>query len=186
MSALTLLKSKLKPLGLYNLSSGSIINAELSAYAVGFELLNEKFNELERECFISTSQSFGLDLREKLFGYLKSDLGNSERRERLLYRNKITSNDYTKIKIEEAAKSCGIEGYIIENKGGTKFDFNCNDTFSSDEERQSAINEAKQFLPAHLRCDFDFRDLSWDKINENDYTFNQMDAEDLTWNEIDT
>lgn len=186
MNVLTQLKSRLKPLGLYNLSSESIINAELSAYAVGLEFLNDKFAELERECFISTAQSFGLDLREKLFGYLKSDLDTSERRERLLYKSKITSNDYTKAKIEEAARSCGIEGYIIENNGGYEFDFNCSDTFSSVEERKSAVDEATEFLPAHLRCNFDFRDLSWDKIDENDYTFNQMDSEDLTWNEIDT
>lgn len=185
MDTLNSIKSKLKPLGLYNLNDTTIINAELSAYAVGLDILNDQFDQIEKECFICTSISYGLDLREKLFGYLKSSLPNEKRRERLLYRKKITSNDYTKLKIEEAAKSCGLEGYIIEKNGTMDFDFNCTNSFLSEQEKQSVLNESKEFLPAHLACSFDFRNLSWDAISKLDKTFNEMDQKDLTWNQID-
>ncbi len=186
MNTLTSLKSKLKPLGIYNLQSGTILNAELSAYAKGLEILEAEIEEAEQECFISTAATYGIEFREGLFGYLKTLLSTKERRQRLMYRYKITSNDYTKIKIEEAAKACSIDGYIIENEGKMSFDFNCNNSFESEQQKKDAISEIQSFLPAHLNCTFDFRDLSWDKINENDYTFNQIDQKDLTWNEIDT
>lgn len=186
MNTLTLLKSKLKPLGIYNLQSGTILNAELSAYAKGLEILEAEIEEAEQECFVSTASTYGIELRERLFGYSKALFSTKERRQSLIYRYKITSNDYTKTKIEEAAKACGIDGYIIENEGKMSFDFNCNNNFESEQQKKDAISEAQSFLPAHLNCTFDFRDLSWDKINENDYTFNQMDQEDLKWNEIDT
>ena len=186
MNALTLLKSKLKPLGIYNLQSGTTLNAELSAYAKGLEILEAEIEEAERECFVSTATTYGIELRERLFGYLKASLSTKDRRQRLIYRYKITSNDYTKIRIEEAAKACSIDGYIIENEGKMSFNFNCNNNFENEQQKKDAISEIQAFLPAHLNCIFDFRDLSWDKISENDYSFNQMDQKDLTWNEIDT
>ena len=44
---------------------------------------------------------------------------------------------------------------------------------------------AKEFLPCHLEAEFDFRTLDWNRIDSMDKTFDQMDAAEMTWNQID-
>ena len=44
----------------------------------------------------------------------------------------------------------------------------------------------EEFLPAHLDCIFDFRNLQWNTIDGKNNTFNTIDSKNLTWDEIDT
>ncbi|MDQ5983851.1 MAG: hypothetical protein RUMPE_00880 [Eubacteriales bacterium SKADARSKE-1] len=185
MSTLDSMKSKLKPLCLYDLSDSSLISAELKAYAEGLDILYDVSEEIEKECFISTAENYGLDLRERLYSSTRSNLTLSERREMLLYRYSITSNDFNKESIEKALVAAGIRGYIIEAPSANKIYINCLELFDTMVSNSMAQAEAEKFLPAHLSYDFDFRPLQWVQIEDKDMTFSQMDAADLTWDQID-
>ena len=185
MQALDSIISKLKPLGLYSLKNDSTVFYELSAYAEGLAILENCLAELENECFISTSSSFGLKMRESLFSYSKASTSIALRRNLLSYLLSVCSNDYNKESINKAIIASGIDGFIIEQPGENVVYINCSSLKDNFNTKTEAKNIVKQFLPAHLEPIFDFRVISWDYIDTNDKTFNEMDSKDLTWNNID-
>lgn len=186
MDIIDSMKQKLSVFSIYDLeNSDSLVLTELKAYAKGLEYLKESLDELERECFLSTAQDFGLDLREKVFSSKKDDLTLDERREMLKYRYSITSNDFNKSSIEKALISAGIRCYIIENPGNQSFYINCLERFDTTLSEEESQKLAEKFLPAHLTYEFDFRPLQWAQIEDKDLTFQDMDDADLTWDEID-
>ena len=86
MSRLQALRDALRPLGIYKLEKGTLVYAELAAYAAGLDLLEDGLDELEREAFLPTAQGEGISRREEIYGKPKTLLPLRERREMLLYR----------------------------------------------------------------------------------------------------
>ena len=185
MDALTSMKQKLKPLGLYKLTADTVVGAEVSAYAEGLDNIITKLEELERECFIATATSYGLDLREKLFEYQDKNQSVESRRELLLFRGAVTANDYTKASIEHALSVCGMDASIIENTVSSAITINNLSQISDSTSEEEIKTKAKEFLPTHLTVNYDFSTLTWNVIDTNDFTFAQMDGADLTWAQID-
>lgn len=179
------MKKKLEPLGVYSLSGGTFVEAELKAYAAEFGLLLAAAEELKRELFIRTAERFGLTLREAAAGPEREYLPLEARREMLLYRGAVTVNDNRREDIERAMIACGIRSSIHEKTEDQSLYFNCIETlntFNSQEETKAA---AEEFLPAHLSTTFDFGRLDWNFIDAMDKSFQEMDQADNTWNQID-
>ena len=61
------LKEFLKPLGIYDLSPGSLSASELDALGLGLDRISAAIDYTERESSLSTAESEGLDRREALF-----------------------------------------------------------------------------------------------------------------------
>lgn len=184
MDVLLSIKSKLKPLGLYKFSENSLINAELESYCEGLNIIYQKLTELERECFISTATSYGIEYRQKLFGPVNDNIPLANKRESLIYKKSINSNSCTKSDMEKAMSACGMNGYIIESKGTNSMSFNCIELVQG-LDKNEAKSQAQNFLPIHLNVDLDFSELSWIYIDNQDLTFSEMDSKDFTWNQID-
>ena len=68
MSRLQALRDALRPLGIYKLEKGTLVYAELAAYAAGLDLLEDGLDELEREAFLPTAQGEGISRREEIYG----------------------------------------------------------------------------------------------------------------------
>ena len=83
MSRLQALRDALRPLGIYKLEKGTLVYAELAAYAAGLDLLEDGLDELEREAFLPTAQGEGISRREEIYGKPKTLLPLRERREML-------------------------------------------------------------------------------------------------------
>ncbi len=60
MDVLTMLREKLDGCGLYDLQQGTVVYAELAAYAAGLQMIYDQLEELERELFITTAEDRGL------------------------------------------------------------------------------------------------------------------------------
>lgn len=186
MSSINNMKQALRPLSLYNLSNTTLIHAELSVYAAEFDRLQSLLSKLEQECFINTATDFGLTYKEKILGKARTDLSVSNRREMLLYREAITSNDFNLTFITQALIAAGIRGNIVEKPSLYQIHINCLELVDSSILKEDAEREARKFLPAHIEAFFDFRPLQWKVIDNLNKTFSQMDAKDFTWKEIDS
>lgn len=176
--------AKLVPTGLYSCEPGSVVYAELSAYADALSPLCALLDELQREAFLSTALSFGLALRERLCGPELPFLPPQERRARLLARGAVTVNDYTPKGIEKALFSLGICASVCESADQSVYV----NVISADRalSEDQILAAALEFLPAHGAYSFDFRPLSWSLIDGKDLSFDAMDAADLLWEQIDT
>lgn len=179
------LKQMLRPLGIYKLDGNTLVDFELEAYAEGLNIINEALDTLEREAFIITAETYGITNREIICGKIKISRLLNERRDMLMYRNSISSKDFTKTGIQRALVSVGLQSSINENLDGESIYINCFsiiDDLWSNSEIEAA---AEKFLPAHLIVEFDYRIISWKNIDNRDLTFTYMDAKDITWDSID-
>ena len=113
MSRLQALRDALRLLGIYKLEKGTLVYAELAAYAAGLDLLENGLDELEREAFLPTAQGEGISRREEIYGKPKTLLPLRERREMLLYRGAINNRNNTREDLERALVACGDTVYSV-------------------------------------------------------------------------
>lgn len=168
MSRLQALRDALRPLGIYKLEKGTLVYAELAAYAAGLDLLEDGLDELEREAFLPTAQGEGISRREEIYGKPKTLLPLRERREMLLYRGAINNRNNTREDLERALVACGLRAQVKENLDGASIYINCFDFLEDFQGQEEIKAAAKEFLPCHLEAEFDFRTLDWNRIDSID------------------
>jgi len=185
MNSLGSMLGKLKPIGVYSLNGGTLIDAELAAYAEGLRLVSDKVAELENEVFIQTATDYGLVLREQAIGPKKENLQIEDRRSMLLYRGAVTVNDFTRESMERAMIATGVKTSMSEKIAEKKLYINYIAALGGYQTQAEIIAAASEFLPAHLICEFDFGSLSWDFLDAKENTFDSIDGLNFTWDEID-
>ena len=185
MSSLNSIKQKLRPLGFYNLNDNSLINAELSAYSAALDIIESMLSEMEREYFVATAEDYGLSTRERIFGAEQDEKSTESRRNMLLYRYSINPEDFNENCIIKIIENVGVHGYIIEAPDKNTIYINCLELGDSSADKNFIKSAIEEFLPAHLECIFDFRNLQWNTIEGKNNTFDTLDSKNLTWNEID-
>ena len=113
MDSFISMKQKLEPLGLYDLDGSGEAVCELKSYAEGLDVLFDTLDELEREYFIPTAESFGLSRRESFINRERSDLSAPERRDELLYLEKSVG-DLTDSGFAEFLSRLGLTDYTLD------------------------------------------------------------------------
>lgn len=111
MTSLDSMKQKLGALGIYRLENGTENALRLSVYAAELDRLFAAFDELLRECFIVTAQSWGIANRERFIGKEKSALTLERRRELLITAEYVTGVDGTPQGFEDFVRSCGAQDF---------------------------------------------------------------------------
>lgn len=150
MTAYGSMAEKLRPLGIYSLTEGSVPDSELKAYAEGIDPLLSMLDEMEREGFIPTAESYGLSERERFIEREKETLSVAERR-RLLIGSELADNaDATAAGFEQYLSDCGLVDFrISELPSRQRVAIYINDRLS--EGQKSLINnKIAQAVPAHL------------------------------------
>lgn len=137
------------------------------------------------ECFVNTATTL-LSRYEKIYG-IQVDVSktNEFRRERIKAKIRGTGT-VTKQMIENAAKSYSNgEVQVIENAVDYSFIVKFVGTKgipSNIADLTLTINEIK---PAHLAFTFEYTYTTWNEIDEHNKTFDEWDALNLTWDEIE-
>ncbi len=184
MTALESLTDKLSPLGIYNLSGDTNIMNELKAYACALDKHRENIDTLLRECFISSAESYGITLREKLVGEIKSFYPLGKRREMLIIRNSFSENDFTIDGLKKFIKSLGVTDYTISENYAMNVISVCVGGSYSDAEAKWIKKQIEDILPAHLEAYVYYGGKTWRQFELQDKTFAQLDALDLRWQDI--
>lgn len=161
MNALQSMRTKLSPLGIYNLTQSSNIYKELSAYAAAFDKHRENLDNLLKECFISSAEDYGIEIREKAIGDLKNNYTLEKRREMLSLRNSINENDFTFSSLVKFIRCMGITSCTIsENPANSLIIIRVVNTFSESDKRW-ILNQLYLFLPSHLKAEVMINNETW-------------------------
>lgn len=185
MKSLESMINKLSPMNLYNLSKGSINYAELSAFSVGLDLLRDVLDELLRESFIETAETYGIETVEQLVGSVRDDLPLSKRREMLIERLSLSTSDFTPEGFEKMLRLMGVEGEICEYPADLRMVIDLSSEELTASQREWLLFETGAFLPVHLDFDVVFAGFDWKASDNLSNTFAEIDAKSYTWKEID-
>ncbi len=115
MKSIDSMKKKIEQTGIYKVTDGSNIQKELKAYAEGLDTLFDTLEELERECFITTAESYGLSQREKFLGYDRSGEETEDRRKILEIAEQLTG-ECTVEAFKKILEGYGLTNYSIDEK----------------------------------------------------------------------
>ena len=185
MTALESLTKKLAPLNIYDISEGTNIFAELSAYAYAIDKHRENTEVVLIECFISTAESYGIETREKVFGHLREDYTLEQRREMLKLRRGLGDSDFTLSAFEKIMTSLGAGSYNLHEMYSTYEAVVTMFTTFSNADAEWIENQIKLFLPAHLITHIYYGGPTFSEIDSEDLTFSEFDANNKKWIEIE-
>ena len=150
MSSYNSMKTKLVATGLYLDSDSSNTAEEIRAFAQGIDLLFDKLDEMTREYFICTAESYGITVREKFIGKERSEYSAEQRREMLLIQEQIIGSGCSKGDFELMLRGVGLSDFTITESFTTQaLTVTINDTL---EEATKQMIEKKILaeFPAHL------------------------------------
>ncbi len=144
------MKSKLVATGLYKLDDGSNTAQELKAFAQELDVMFDMLDEMTRECFIATAQSYGITERERFIGKERSELPTEQRREMLLIQEQMMGNSCSKSAFELMLKGTGLTDFTITESFATQaVTVTINDVLTA-EIKQMIEEKIRAEFPSHL------------------------------------
>ena len=156
MDSLISMRQKLEPLGLYDLSGFSEVDCELKAYAEGLNTLFDTLDELQREYYIPTAESYGLSRRESFEIRERNDLPVQERRESLMYYERTVMSGLTDSEFEEFLERIGLTDYTL-TVNHSRGSMNLRIADSKTEGEKALIEkQIRAEIPTHMRLDISY------------------------------
>ena len=179
------LRALLRPLGVYDLSPGSLSGSELDALGRGFDALSSRLAHVERESSLATAESEGLDLREALFARTPVHYSTALRRAAIAALLRIDGNCFTLSAINDTISGCGVSAVVQEKEkfGYVRVIFpNVSGIPEGFEQIRDIILD---IIPCHLEVEFYFRYLTWAECEAYQYTWAVIHERGYTWYEFE-
>ena len=149
MSEFQKMREILSATGLYDISQGNIIYAELKAYAEGLDMAFEELDEMLRECFAETAESYGLTLRENWLKRYNPDRTLESRRNAIMKALSVCQTDYTYSGMRKIRDSFNLHGEFHAYTSPLKVEFACTDTLTNSQ-KNILEKQMKRFMPCWL------------------------------------
>ncbi len=175
------LRKLLRPLGVYDLSQGSLSGSELDALGFGLDQLSGRLDYVERESALATAEGEGLRRREALFARTPVQYSIPLRREAIAALLRIGGDSFTLAAINETVSGCGIKAVVQETDrfGWVKIVFP--DVAGVPEGFEQIRSIILDIIPCHWEVVFDFRFLTWRECEEAGYTWRMLREGAYTW-----
>lgn len=157
MGAYDSMKARLAPTGLYALGGSTAVDFELQAMAEGLDAAYGAVEELQKESFVATAESWGLGNREEISG-LDGAGSVQDRRAKLLALGAVTPRSFTKTALTALLRGLGLDAGLSEDAAGGKVTV----SFLAEPAcgREAAQKILEKFMPAHLAAVSDFTRVS--------------------------
>lgn len=175
------LVSLLRPLGAYDMHTGTINRGELAAYGAQLDNRLEELDLTAREMNLTTAESFGLERIEALLPYRPVCETAQQRRAALAALLRISGDSFTPQAINDTLLGCGLNARAEETgrPGYVKVYFpNVAGIPEGFEQIRLIIEE---ILPSHLDITYVFWYNTWAMAGERHPTFGDAADTGLSW-----
>lgn len=174
------LQALLAPLGVYDLSEGSVSGSGIYAAGVGLDGINGRLEVTERESLTATAEGEGLDRREALFARKPAASTPEERRMAIAALLQIDGDSLTPQAIDRTIRGCGIRAKALEiDTGHLRVIFP--EVAGVPDEFDQIQKIILDILPCHLEVEFYFRYLTWEECEQAQMTWASVEAANHTW-----
>ncbi len=175
------LKEMLRPLGVYDLSEGSLSGSELEAAGAALDGCCAAVEWAEREAILSTAEAEGLTLWEDLFAHRPVDYGVRRRREAIAALLQVSGDSFTLAGINRAIRGCGIwaEAQETGEYGHIRVIFP--DVSGIPQGFEQIRDVILDLIPCHLETEFYFRYITWEECEAQGFTWEMVHAAEHTW-----
>ena len=175
------LRALLAPLGVYDLKA-PINGAALDIKGAALDEAAQLLEEMERECDLTTAESWGLEAWKSLFDLLPaaSDAEGLRRSMQALLR--IGTHSATLATIRDTLSGCGLSVRVRE-LGPGRVEISFPDVRGIPENFEMLKYNIEQILPAHVEAEYMMRYLSWAGLEAKGWNFGDLSA--MTWESLE-
>lgn len=177
------LRNLLEPLGVYDLRTGTVNLAELSALGQGLDWVSGHLEAVEREALTATAEDQGLTRRESLFLRRPAAYTPEERRAAIAALLQIDGDSLTPEAIGRTIRGCGIWARA-EELGTNRVRVVFPGTVGIPAEFEQIEKIVLDILPCHLGVEFYFRFLTWEECERVGFTWVIVDIQGYDWEEF--
>ena len=175
------LRNLLRPLGVYDLSPGSLSNSELEAMGSGFDGVSRRRDYVERESALSTAEGEGLARLEALFARTPVHYSNDLRRQAVAALLRIGGDCFTLSDINNTISGCGIKALAQEKEQFGYIRIIFPEVAGIPEGFEQIRDIILDIIPCHLDVEFYFRYLTWEECESFGYTWDIIHQRAYTW-----
>lgn len=171
----------LRPLGVYDLRTGTVNRGELAAYGTRLDDRAEELDHTYREMSLTTAQDFGLERIEALLPYRPVCVTAGQRQAALAALLRISGDSFTPEAINDTLRGCGINARAEEGDrpGYVKVYFPDVAGIPEGFGQLRAIIE--EILPSHVDITYVFWYNTWGMVGERHATFGHAADTGLSW-----
>jgi hypothetical protein len=180
----TYLVELLRPLGVYDLSEGTINREELAVYGVFLDQGEAHLEESEREMCLLTAEDLGLEQVEELLPYRPVSDTTDLRRAALAALLRIGGDSFTLEAVNDTLAGCGINAKAKEVETPNYVQVWFPDVAGVPEgfEQLKAIIE--EILPCQLGIEYLFWYLTWGEAREKFASWGELAESGMSWQQL--
>lgn len=162
------------------------IYSEVYSYDAALTNIYDEADTLLREVIVTTAEDYGLDMREKIWGLPRIDLTIEERRNAIAKRLCIGYNDFTLSAMYDFLESLGITAEITEVPEKYRmYIYVTNGANFTVAMRKYLNSQILGFFPTHNEVYVDYRQGTWDTLDNKKTMFNTYDSFNMTWDMLE-
>lgn len=184
MSYETYLVELLRPLGVYDLSEGTINRGELACYGA---LLDQGLDHLEesgREMCLATAEGFGLERVEELLPYRPVSETTELRRAALAALLRIGGDSFTLAAVNDTLAGCGVNAKARETERPNHVEVWFPDVAGVPAGFDRLKEIIEEILPCQLGIEYVFWYLTWAEVEQKFRSWAEIGEKGLTWEQL--
>lgn len=174
------LKALLGPLGVYDLTAGTLNESGLWALGTGLDAVAGALDRAEREALTATAEDEGLSRRETLFARKPAAPTTALRRSAINALMAIDGDSLTPEAINRAISGCGIRARALEMGGG-----HIRVIFPEVAGEPAEFHQIEKIIldiiPCHLETEFYFHYITWAECENAEMTWQSVESAEHTW-----
>lgn len=175
------LKELLAPLGVYDLSDGSLSESELFAAGAGLDGVAARLENAERESLVPTAEDEGLRRREALFARKPVSPGVAQRRQAIAALMRIGGDCFSLNDINSTISGCGIKALAQETDEYGHIRVVFPETAGEPEGYEQIKKIVLDIIPCHLETEFYLRYMLWSECESYGWTWEMAEQAEHTW-----
>lgn len=171
----------LRPLGVYDLKTGTVNRGELAAYGGLLDKAAETLDAVDRERDLTAAEGYGLERVEELLPYRPVCETARQRRQALAALLRIGGDSFTLEAVNDTLQGCGLNARAAEGDRPGYVEVSFPDVAGIPEgfARLRAIIE--EILPCHLGVTYSFWYNTWGMLGERYPTWGQAVGRGVSW-----
>lgn len=174
----------LRPLGPYG-SGGKFTLGELKSEGAALDGAEGELAELEREAFLDTAESWGLERLESLLTRRPVTETPQGKRLALAALLRINGDSFTLEALNRNLRGCGLNALVSETGETGVVEVCFPDVAGIPDGFEQLKKIIEDILPAHLEISYKFWYATWAQIEARFPTWGDLEAAGPTWEELE-
>ncbi|MEA4953998.1 MAG: DUF2313 domain-containing protein [Pseudoflavonifractor sp.] len=184
MSCAEHLWALLRPLGPYQ-RGGTYTAGELAGEGNALDGVEKTLSLLEREGFLDTAESWGLEKLESLLVRRPVADTSGGRRKALAALLRISGDSFTLQAVNDNLKGCGLNAVASETADPGVVEVRFPDVPGIPDEFDALRKIIEDILPCHLQVDYVYWYITWAMVEEKFSVWEKIEAEGYTWEQLE-